>query len=283
MRVSARMFGLLLVLALGPGLGLLAVEGAGSVPVCTVAPDAEGCDSGQVCDAVRNACVPACEGADCCQGVVCPAGSACVPDRGTCGIPAGESCFDLDASWSTWAETESEAETSETPRPVDVVVLNRTRAPLYFQASTAVTRPRFDLYAQFSGAERRLDIPENQFCPTWCPAEGPVPEHDCARPDPAVVRLAEGGGLRLAWSGREAVTTVRSCASQGLRSCLSDTPTRPGLYEVEVCGYGGIEADAGVDTDATTIVGARVAGPERCIRAALEYPGQSEVRITFGE
>ena len=276
------MLGLLWALVLGMGPGPVAAEGPGPERVCSVAPAAEGCDPGQVCDAVRNTCVAACEGADCCEGVVCPAGSACVPDRGTCGIPAGESCFDLGASWSTASHIEAEAEPAQTPRPVDVVLLNRTGAPLYFQASTASARPRFDLYARFSPAKRRLEIPENQFCPIWCPAEGPVPERDCARPDPAVVRLADGGGLRLAWSGLEAVTTVRSCASQGLRSCLSERATRPGLYEVEVCGHGEVEADDVADTEATIIAGARVAGPERCLRETFEYPGQHEMRLTFG-
>jgi hypothetical protein len=250
---------------------------------CDIGWDSEGCELQQVCDMFRNACVPRCIGGDCCRDVVCPEGTECVPWRGQCGLPAGQTCFDLGPSWPTGSAAEGATSRPPGEATVDFIVQNMTGRPLHFQVSSVRPLIQFDLYTWICGAKHKLELPENQFCPNWCPATGPVQEVDCRKPDSLVLRLSDGEAMRVTWSGYEVTTTYRSCKSSGLQACINKKPTRAGRYPVEICAFS--EKIGGRVSDDTTnlIEDARVIGPERCLIEDLEYPEESEIKFAFTE
>lgn len=270
----------LLVLALCPAPVDANGEAQAQTQTCFLEPGRNVCGEGLICDGIRMFCVPDCSGEGCCSDVTCPEGAACVPGRGICGIPVGAACYDLGPGWSS-VRLNPRASVPDAARPVQILVENRSGAPLYFAATTAAKRPRFDLYAPQADG-RRLEIPENQFCPTACPAEGPIPEIDCGRPEPGAVALAEGAELRLNWSGLESVTRLRACAERADGACIIETPAYEAHYEIEICAFAAL-ADGPVPGSAAFAEGARVSGPDRCLRSAFDYPEQGAITLSFRE
>ncbi|MFX0547081.1 hypothetical protein ACEWPL_016205 [Roseovarius sp. S1116L3] len=278
---------MLMLLVLVPLLGADVAMAAGNDLCrqrnCDIGLDLESCESRQVCDMIRDICVPECIGADCCQNVACPEGSACVPWRGSCGIPAGPACFDLGSSWWTGSGNPLTSAQANTKGSVDFIVRNRTGAPLYFEITSAQPRIPFTLYTEMCGRRKMLDLPENKFCPNWCPASGPVQQVDCRKPGPAVFRLGDQDTVRLTWSGSEMVATYRSCRDSNIQVCDTAKPSSAGLYFVEICAHSERTGGAKPSEEMNPILGATVVGSENCMMKELEYPAQSEIEFVFAK
>lgn len=274
---------LILVPLLGGGLATPVSSEVFRQRNCDIGPDQESCAPRQVCDMIRNICIPECTTEDCCRDVACPEGSACVPWRGQCGTPAGPTCFDLGSSWWTGSGDFETPVRTATKGMVDFIVRNMTGAPIHFQVSSAQPRVQFNLYTEMSGSRRKLNLPENQFCPNWCPDTGPVRELDCRKPDPAVFQLGNGDAVRLTWSGSEMVTTYRSCSASGIQVCNATKPSRAGLYLVEMCAHSERTEGRNPGEETNPILGADVIGPARCVLNELEYPTRSDIEVVFAE
>jgi hypothetical protein len=247
--------------------------------VCDTGQIPDGCGPSQTCDMFRNLCVADCTDADCCRDVVCPGQTQCIAWRGQCGLPAGDACFDIGATRR--AGLAAEAGTGATAAAtVDFVVHNATGGPLYFQASSDRPVIRFELYGQACGVDEKLDLPENEFCPNWCPVTGPVQELDCRRPEPVVFRLAAGEATRVTWSGYEVSTNYRVCRSSESQSCMNRTPAPAGRYAVEICSYTG-ESGGELRQQETNLLNGAVAGAETCIDEEFDYPDEAEILLDF--
>lgn len=236
----------------------------------------------EICDMSRNLCVRACRGGDCCADVSCPSGTACAPAVGLCGAPAGADCFDLGTTWWTGRDFAPERLDPEAePSPVSFELTNDSETPLYFEAT--VGQPvRFDLYGQACGSERRLEIPENHFCPEPCPDAGPVRELDCRRPTPVATRLPPAGTVIVSWSGVEEVEMRRVCGRPDPGWCDVRRATVPGTYAVEVCAHTEAHGGRPVEGDPDSLLGATVAGERRCRRLEFTHPSTGPVAIGFG-
>jgi len=238
--------------------------------------------AGQICDMFRNRCVPPCEGPQCCAGVRCPAGSACAPAVGRCGVPAGQGCFDMGTTWWTGRDIPTDPrQEAARPSPVAIEVQNGSSAPIYFD-STWQQPLRFDLYQAACGRERRLELAENHFCPCPCPNEGPPRCRDCGRPPPSVQRLRPGEKLRIQWSGSEEVWSRRICDKPQGEMCLAPRRTLPGVYTLEVCAYTDVAGGRPDKQDADRLALATPAGARQCRRVEFRYPATTAVIIRFG-
>jgi hypothetical protein len=235
------------------------------------------------CDMFRNQCVRHCAGGDCCGGVSCPEPSLCVRSLGRCGNPAGTACFDLGTTWWTGrdvaAGTPAPAGSAKTVR---FVVHNQRSTPLYFQSTTNQQLVRFDLYGPYGDSERRLELAENHFCSSPCPAQGPVLEVDCGRPPRFVQGIPAGAAAGFSWSGNEEVWNLRVCDGQGGRYCQVTRASLPGRYTVEVCAHTAIEGGTAAAGDDKRLEGAVLAGERDCRRVTFTYPTPAPVDIDFG-
>ncbi len=119
--------------------------------------------------------------------------------------------------------------------PVTFQVHNQGGTPMRLQAVfggqpfKATVRPQGD-------GEHVLLLPENTWCPTPCPGQGPVPEHDCARPPEVSLQLQPGEKAESTWEGLELVTRVRACDGGLGAYCQEAVASLPGAYTVEICG-----------------------------------------------
>ena len=254
-----------------------------AAPRCEIEAGPLACSAGQFCDMYRNQCVAPREGPDRCAGVECPRGSACVPLVGRCGAPAGPACYDMGTTWWTGRDQPSGQPGSEerTPAPVVIEVHNTGAAPIYFDASWQQP-PRFDVIGVFCGRERRLDIPENEFCPCRCPREGPPRCGDCSQPPPAVQRLNPGAKTTVKWSGAEAVGTRRICDQPQGAFCTQNRAALPGAYTLEVCAYPGATAGQPDSRTPGRLRGATPTGQRECRRVRFEAPAKAPIIVRLG-
>ncbi len=239
-------------------------------------------DQGQVCDMFRNRCVDVCQGPGCCARVHCPEGAVCMPLVGRCGVPAGAECHDLGTSWWTGRDLPPRPQGPlQAPVSVTFEVRNDTLGPLYFE-SMLNTPLYFNLYARDCGRERKLELPENHFCPTRCPEQGPVMERDCAMPPRIFRRLAAGQSMSLIWSGSEEVGMRRQCGDRPSQFCRVDRVTVSGTYSVEVCAYEGVSGGRPYDDNPDQLIMATAVGVPHCRRVQFRHPEMNTVTVRLG-
>lgn len=241
------------------------------------------CGPELACDMFRNRCIAPCADGDCCEGVVCPSPSVCAQTVGRCGTPAGPRCFDMGTTWWTGRDVSSRASmAASAPQPVMFVVHNRRGSPLYFQSTAHQQLIRFDLYVSYGDGERRLELAENHFCPSPCPAHGPHLELDCGRPSRFVERVPAGADVGFSWSGTEEIWNLRVCAQPAGRYCQVTRFSLPGSYSVEVCAHTAIEGGDPTTEDHNRLAEALLSGERECRRVAFDYPALAPVDIHFG-
>ncbi len=233
----------------------------------------------EVCDIFRNKCVPKCEGEKCCDNVRCPPGTVCVPGIGRCGKPAGEGWYDIGSAWWTGRDIKAGDDLILLQaRPVDFKIMNDKKHPIYFTAT--VTQPgRFDLFVQYCGASRKLEIAENHFCPTLCPAEGPVMEVDCGSPQQLVTQLLHEQHLILTWSGQEQVGNRRIGNGPLGQFCYFNYVTLAGNYTFQVCYAEDMESGKAHQSIPNRFVGAKIKGEQKCQKLNFLYPSSSVVEV----
>lgn len=239
--------------------------------------------AGQICDMYRNECVDERQGESACDGVDCPPGTVCVPGVGRCGVPAGDGCFDMGTMWWTGRDLPPDGrQPLESPLPVLFSIENQSDAPLYIVTMLGRT-VRFDLLQNDRGEMRTLDLAENHFYPTLCPAAGPAREIDAGRPPDILQGIPSGQRVSVEWAGSEQVGMRRICDGRSPgQFCYVDRTTVPGTYSVEVCAYSGFSGGSPDPKDANRLIGARPAGERQCLRVEFEYPTVEPVRLSFG-
>lgn len=240
------------------------------------------CGDDWVCDVFRGRCVAPCEGARCCEGVICPPGSVCAAVAGRCAAPAGAGCFNLGTTWWTGRDAPPDARgASREATPRQIEIRNDGVAPLYFDV-TGGQSVRFDILKTERGRVRHLELGENHFCPCQCPAEGPPRCRDCGPPQPSVRRLSPGGRVRVAWSGDEQPWTRRACEKPPGEMCLEVHASLPGTYTLEVCAHTSVADREPDGREADRLWNAKVAGERRCRRVDFSHPGTSPIVVRFG-
>lgn len=200
-----------------------------------------------------------------------------VAPAGDAALGAALPCSERDATSSSGRDA-GRARQDARPSPVAIRVRNATGAPLFF-ALTARTAPRFDIYADDGGQRRRLELPENQFCPTACPDAGPAAERDCRKPAPLLYRLMPGEQRDLRWSGTAQVRKLRSCGGAPAVPCVRTYAAPAGPYVLEVCARTGALGGRPQPRDPNLLLGATPQGEELCGSAELHHPRTTSVRI----
>jgi hypothetical protein len=170
---------------------------------------------------------------------------------------------------------------SRAATPVLIEVHNAGAAPIYFDA-TWQQPLRFDVIARVCGRERRLEIPENDFCPCPCPNEGLPRCRDCGRPPPAVLRLDPGARATLGWSGGEAAGTRRVCDRPQGVFCTQNRAAMPGPYTLEVCAWPAATPGKPDSSNPERLTGSVPTGKSECRRVPFRLPAKTSVTVRFG-
>ncbi|HMC98229.1 MAG TPA: hypothetical protein VKG92_11275, partial [Flavobacteriales bacterium] len=218
---------------------------------------------------------------DPCKGVTCPPGTVCVPGMGRCGIPIGGDCYDLGSAWWTGRDNQDLAPgETHAPTPSTFVLINDGAAPLYLRS--ILNKPaRFDVLLSQGDSLRQLALPENLFCPTPCPAQGPVMEVDCGAPPRGMYRLMPGARIELQWMGRELARAQRICAEH-VQYCYTGHNTVPGRYIVEVCSYAAATQGTPRPKNPDQLDDAEPVGVPACEQVAFDHPAAEPVEVHLG-
>lgn len=185
------------------------------------------------------------------------------------------------AWWTGRDLTPPAADSAFEPTPAVFRVRNIGDEPLYFE-STMLLPVRFDLLQRYCGRLQKLELPENHFCPTLCPDEGPAQERDCGRPPRIMQRLPPGEDTAVGWSGTEQVGLRRMCDGPPGQFCLVNRVTVPGTYTLEVCAFTGVAGGRPDPNDPNRLMDATPAGIHLCRRIEFRYPTRRPVEIQFG-
>lgn len=166
--------------------------------------------------------------------------------------------------------------------PVRFTLSNAGARRLFVVLDPASQAPQFELRG--AAASAALAVAQQQFCPTVCPAQGPVQEVDCRAPIPAVRVLNPGSSAELVWSGELSVDETRQCAGTPLRSCSRRLAAPAGRYRVRICAFPEIDGKAAADPDVATLMRVRVRGAPGCSDVDFDTPaaGAVEVRLNPG-
>ena len=236
---------------------------------------------GEICDMYRNTCVQKCESGDCCEELNCPQGTTCVPGTRRCGVPVGNNCFDMGLEWWTGRDIAStENRHIIEPKPVIFTVYNQRNSPLYFEM-VPDKDVKFDLFTEQCSVEKKLEVPENHFCPTPCPESGPIFEIDCGPPLEKSKILLSGNQMQLSWSGKEEVGMWRICDQKPQKYCLTSKTSLPGTYKVKICAFENTEGGRPDPSNPSLLIDSRPKGDPQCITKTFQYPAQSQIEVYF--
>jgi hypothetical protein len=238
-------------------------------------------DKEQACDMYRNQCVAVCKSGDCCNGVVCPKGTVCVPGLGRCGIQAGMGCYDMGMDW--WTERDVDISIKpclEKPSQVTFLIINQQATSLYFK-SVYGKSIQMNLWVKQCNNKQRLRLGENNFCPTPCPEQGPIEEFDCGRPPEIATVIPAGKSMNMFWSGQEEVGLWRSCNKQRPKYCVTPKTTMPGTYVIEICAYPQLQSGRADPSVPNQWLDGILNGDTICKEVQFEYPSLEAVKIIF--
>lgn len=215
-----------------------------------------------------------------------PASSPCGPNErrlepsGLCAARVSDACYEAaidDAARGAAAPDSAPA--SGAGDPIRIRIINRTDAPLYFPSVLGARRIAIEVRAAASDAA--LTLPDTLFCPTLCPASGPVMEVDCGAPIPAMFAVPPGATMQAEWSGAVAVEIARACGAASERRCHAPKPAVAGDYVLRVCAYAALSPPA-AKTSNGLVDRSRPQGTPRCLDTPFRKPSAEEVTVAFG-
>lgn len=123
-----------------------------------------------------------------------------------------------------------------------------------------------------------LSIPENYFCPQWCPDNEKFMEIDCGTPRERFFALPPSEFLFTAWSGEMIVDKTWSSTTSEKRNCVKKVACDAGSYLIEVCAFKNYEATS-QNGDFLRI--GKVLGESKCTSMETTIPKMRTIEINI--
>ena len=276
-----RLLGLVLIQFIGCNNQLSQSKGSiesNTSKMATIAHTIQPCGSGQVWDMILERCVDICKTDDCCTNVDCPEGTECVEGLGVCGVPIGNGVYTIGYGWWTGKSANFSDPINTAERPVEIKVINKSTDTIFLKAN--YLRKAMVEISSTENAQP-ISIPENYFCPNWCPDKGMPMELDCGRPQDRVIALVSGESTLTQWSGLEVFDVMRYNANSGSKACVQKGQTVPGNYEIKVCAYKEYDAAAAKKVGESGLFLGQTKGSPTCVSSILQFPNKTTIEIVI--
>lgn len=163
--------------------------------------------------------------------------------------------------------------------PVKIEIINHSEEIFYLEAFPLTEQFKYSLHAV--GQVEEMHILKSQFCPTMCPAHGPVLEVDCGAPPPRILQLLPGAKLDSHWLGTVLVPSVRACEGLTEKFCLTETISPAGDYLVKVCGTRNYEPSVRSYSSSNESLHGALVGKPVCLEAPFTYPTTQFISFTM--
>jgi len=208
----------------------------------------------------------------------CPEGTAFVKGLGVCGVPVGDDIYEIDYGWWTGKSAGRFKQADATERLVAIKIINNSPDTVFLKANYE-KMALFEISAPESA--QKMVLPENYFCPNWCPDKGMPMELDCGRPRDMVIALATGQSTVSRWSGMEIIDVTRYSSDAGSKNCVKKGQTLSGNYEIKVCAYKDYNPTNPKEQGETQLRSGLPKGNANCISTTLQFPKESTIEVVI--
>ena len=239
---------------------------------------AQPCQDDQIWDMIKERCVDNCKEEACCNKVACPEGTECVEGLGVCAVPIGDGVYDINYGWWTGRSTNRFIQAKTAESPVDIKIINNSSDTVFMKANY-----RQKALVEISSPEsaQKIAIPENYFCPNWCPDKGMPMDLDCGRPRDLVIALASGQSTVSRWTGLEIIDVTRYSSNSGSKACVKKGQTQSGSYEIKVCAYKEYNPTNAKEKAEGKLLSGLVKGSSTCVSSLLQFPDKSTIEVVI--